>query len=98
MKMNSWIAVGALVLTSMINFSQDAQAQATLKQFTLEDLNFGGNNYHNMTSKTRFTTWWGDVLVRLDLDKCYVIDKRSAKETLLFTLDQVVKRVLEVML
>lgn len=89
MKMNSWIAVGALVLTSMINFSQDAQAQATLKQFTLEDLNFGGNNYHNMTPKTRFTTWWGDVLVRLDLDKCYVVDKRSAKETLLFTLDQV---------
>ena len=27
---------------------------AQLKQFTLEDLNFGGNNYHNMRPKNMY--------------------------------------------
>lgn len=31
-----------------------------LRAFTLEDLNFGGTNYHNMVPKNRYTTWWGD--------------------------------------
>lgn len=66
-----------------------AMAQQQLRQFTLEDLNYGGNNYHNMTAKNRFTTWWGDELVRLDLDRCYTVNKKTGKETLLFTLEQV---------
>ena len=43
----------------------DLQAQGVVpaqkgeKTFTLEDLNFGGNNYRNMVAKNRWCTWWG---------------------------------------
>ena len=68
-------------------FMQKASAQ-NLKQFTLEDLNFGGKNYHNMVAKNRWTTWWGDELVHLDVEKCSIVDKVTGKEKTLFTLDQ----------
>ena len=57
-----------------------------LKTFTLEDLNFGGNNYYNMIPKTRHCTWWGDQLVRIDDDACYVVNKSNGKETRLFAI------------
>ncbi len=60
---------------------------ASGKQFTLEDLNFGGTNYHNMVPENRWTTWWGDNLVRLDADRCYLVDKNTGKETLLLDID-----------
>ncbi|MFC2474607.1 MAG: S9 family peptidase, partial [Prevotella sp.] len=66
---------------------QKASAQ-NLKQFTLEDLNFGGKNYHNMVAKNRWTTWWGDELIHLDVEKCSIVDKVTGKEKTLFTLDQ----------
>ena len=56
----------------------------TLKQFTLEDLNFGGTNYRNMVPKNRYTAWWGDELVRIDADACYLVNKQTGKETELF--------------
>jgi len=56
------------------------------KQFTLEDLNFGGTNYHRFVPENRYTAWWGDELVRLDADDCRIINKVSGKETVLFTL------------
>ncbi len=59
------------------------------KQFTLEDLNFGGNNYHNMIAENRWTAWWGDELVRLDAEECYIIDKNTGKETPLFSLSDI---------
>lgn len=68
-------------------FMQKASAQ-NLKQFTLEDLNFGGKNYHNMVAKNRWITWWGDELVHLDVEKCSIVDKVTGKEKTLFTLDQ----------
>lgn len=58
------------------------------KQFTLEDLNFGGTNYHNMVAKNRYTIWWGSQLVRLDVDQCSLVNKKTGKEETLFTLDQ----------
>lgn len=64
-------------------------AQTPLKQFTLEDLNFGGNNYHNMIPRNRYAEWWGDELVRLDVDDCYVVNKKTGKETRLFSIDDV---------
>ncbi len=66
-------------------------ASAQLKSFTLEDLNFGGNNYRNMMPKNKFTTWWGDELVHQELEECYVVNKNTNKETLLFTLDDIKK-------
>ncbi|MDY3851864.1 MAG: DPP IV N-terminal domain-containing protein [Prevotella sp.] len=73
------------LLSTMALLAIHSMAQ---KQFTLEDLNFGGKNYHNMVPKNRYTTWWGDELVRLDVEQCNIIDKKTGKETTLFTLAQ----------
>ena len=54
-----------LIIFSMYFCNADAQ----LKQFSLEDLNFGGNNYYNMSPKNRYTAWWGETLVHNDYDK-----------------------------
>lgn len=64
-----------------------ASAQG-LKELTLEDLNFGGKNYHNMIAKNRWTTWWGDELVRQDAENCYLVNKSTGKESLLFDIDK----------
>ena len=66
-------------------------SHAQQREFTLEDLNFGGNNYHNMVPKNRYLTWWGDQLVRLGVEECYTVDKKTGKEKLLFTLDDINK-------
>lgn len=59
------------------------------KSFTLEDLNFGGNNYYNMIAKNRWCTWWGNQLVRQDAEECYLVNLSTGKETKLFTLDEI---------
>ena len=79
------IIVGAM-LSTIIFAPQSMSAQ---KQFTLEDLNYGGNNFHNMVPKNRYTAWWGDQLVRTDAEFCALIDKNTGKETRLFSLDDV---------
>lgn len=65
------------------------QSMSAQKLFTLEDLNYGGNNFHNMVPKNRYTAWWGDQLVRTDAEFCALIDKNTGKETRLFSLDDV---------
>ena len=62
---------------------------AQQKLFTLEDLNFGGTNYHNLRPKNMFLEWWGDQLVRTDVEQCSLIDPKTGKEKLLFTLDEI---------
>ena len=59
------------------------------KLFTLEELNFGGKNYHRMQHENKWLTWWGDELIRTDVEECYLVDKKTGKETKLFTLDEV---------
>ena len=66
-----------------------AQENEPMKEFTLEDLNFGGTNYRNMIPQNRRLTWWGDQLVRLEAKECYLVDKKTGKETQLFTVDDV---------
>jgi len=59
------------------------------KLFTLEDLNFGGTNYHNLQPENMFLTWWGDQLVQTDVEECHLIDVKTGKKTKLFTLDDI---------
>ena len=59
------------------------------KRFTLEDLNFGGTNYHNLQPKNMWLTWWGDQLVQTDVEECHTIDIKTGKKKLLFTLDDI---------
>ncbi len=58
------------------------------KQFTLEDLNFGGKNYRQMTPKNQSLYWWGDKLVHATDSLCAQVDLRTGKEKTLFTLAQ----------
>ncbi len=73
------LAVCMTLLTATLSMN----AQKTL---TLEDLNFGGTNYRNMVAKNRWCTWWGDELVRQDIEACYLVNKKNGKETRLFGL------------
>jgi dipeptidyl-peptidase-4 len=59
------------------------------KLFTLEDLNFGGTNYHNMQPKNMWLTWWGDQLIQTDVEACYTIDTKTGQKAILFTLEEV---------
>lgn len=68
----------------------NAMAQ-TKKSFTLEDLMWGGNNYANIMPKYYGTAFWGDRLLKLDVDEVstLVSDKGKAeKPRVLFTTDQ----------
>ena len=66
-----------------------AQEDTKMKEFTLEDLNFGGTNYRNMIPGNRWLTWWGDQLVRLDVEECYIVDKKTGKETPFLTVEEI---------
>ena len=85
----------ASLLTMMTFATVNMQAQGVVpaqkgdKTFTLEDLNFGGNNYRNMVAKNRWCTWWGDQLVRQDVDACYLVNKNNGKETKLFGINDI---------
>ena len=61
------------------------------KQFTLEDLNFGGTNYRNMIPQNRSLRWWGDQLVRVAADTCWTVSLKNGKEKVFFTRAQVNK-------
>ena len=79
--------IKTLLLSLTLALSMTAQD----KLFTLEDLNFGGNNYANLQPKNMFLTWWGDQLVQTDVEECYTIDVKTGKKRLLFTLDDINK-------
>ena len=52
------------------------------KLFTLEDLNFGGKNYHSLRPQNMFLTWWGDQLMYQDAEESGTIDKNGTKKAL----------------
>ena len=89
MKFNYLASALAAALLALGTPNTMAQETAEMKEFTLEDLNFGGTNYRNMIPGNRWLTWWGDQLVRLDVEECYLVDKKTGKETVLFTVDNV---------
>ena len=59
--------------------------------FTLEELNYGGNRNHILQPENKWFAWWGDQLIRNDVEECYLVDKNTGKEKCLFTLDEVNK-------
>lgn len=86
MTMIKYCSKALMVCMTMLMTVSPMNAQ---KNFTLEDLNFGGTNYRNMVPENRWTAWWGDQLVRLDVDACYLVDKANGKETRLFDVSQI---------
>ena len=75
----------AFLMMAVLSTSLSAQD----KLFTLEDLNFGGTNYHTMQPKNMWLTWWGDQLIQTDVEACYTIDTKTGNKTTLFTLDEI---------
>lgn len=79
------MAVATLLL------SNTAMSQ-TKKSFTLEDLMWGGNNYANIMPKYYGTAFWGDRLLKLNVENVTTLanDKGvKEKEQVLFTIAQV---------
>lgn len=62
-------------------------SNAQSRELSLEDLNFGGNNYSNMIPKNKTLLWWGNSLVKVDSDKCMLVNKNNGREKLLFKND-----------
>ena len=88
--MKSKYIIGAITAMLTIGTPQAiAQENTAMKEFTLEDINFGGTNYRNMIPGNRWLTWWGDQLVRLDVEECHLVDKKTGKETVLFTVNDI---------
>lgn len=78
--------LSTLIFCILAPLSMSAQE---LKHFTLEDLNFGGTNFRNMIPKNRSCTWWGDQLVHVEKDACYLVNKSNGKETKLFSVNDI---------
>ena len=83
--LNKWTRIVASIL--LFSTTQ----MSAQKLFTLEDLNFGGTNYHNLQPKNMWLAWWGDQLIETDVEECYTIDIKTGKKNLLFTLDDINK-------
>ena len=77
--------------TAVMATASIAAAAQQLKQFTLEDLNFGGTNYRNMVPKNMYFTWWGDRLMVLDAEAVQALDMKTGERDTLFNIEEVNK-------
>ena len=60
--------------------------------FTLEELNFGGKRYQALQPENKWYAWWGDELVRVDNEQCFLVDKKTGKDIRPLTDDENNKR------
>lgn len=77
----------ALIMVVGMTICDNASAQ--LKQFTMEDLNFGGINYRHMTPANKTLLWWGDHLIAVEDDLCAEVNKKNGTQATLFALDDI---------
>lgn len=80
-----------LIAVATLLLSNTAMAQ-TKKSFTLEDLMWGGNNYANIMPKYYGTAFWGDRLLKLNVEDVTTLANEKGikeKEQKLFTIAQV---------
>ena len=56
--------------------------------FTLEELNFGGKRYKALQPENQFYAWWGDELVRIDKERCFLVDRNTGKDIRPLTTDE----------
>lgn len=79
-------AVFSLLCTGPNLMAQD------LKQFTLEDLMWGGKSYWSHQPKGLYTRFWGDILVETEVESVQAITDDKGKKVYpktLFTIDEV---------
>ncbi len=78
------MSLTTMAQTSPNNEPKNAQDE---KLFTEEQVFWTGREAYNYAVENKILTWWGDELVRLDRNECYIVDKKTGKEKLLFTLE-----------
>ena len=87
MKLNKLWSVAVALLLAF-----PAMAQQT-KQFTLDELMWGGSSYWQLQPKNLYANFWGDRLVELDVEKVKTLTDEKGKKVkqpqVLFTLDEV---------
>ncbi|MCF0243536.1 MAG: DPP IV N-terminal domain-containing protein [Bacteroidaceae bacterium] len=80
----------AFALISMAQNSPNIPVKVTdEKLFTEEQVFWSGRDYHNYAVENRLYAWWGDELVRLDRNECFVVNKKTGNEKSFFTRDQI---------
>ena len=77
-----------LILFSLLTLPYLPMTAQEEKLFTLEDLNFGGNNYRNMLPENLWLTWWGDQLMYQDAEEGGM-QETSGERKAFFTLKDV---------
>ena len=77
-----------LILFSLLTLPYLPMTAQEEKLFTLEDLNFGGNNYRNMLPENLWLTWWGNQLMYQDAEEGG-IQETSGERKAFFTLKDV---------
>ena len=77
-----------LLIAGLTMTTSPCHLQAQDKLFTLEELNFGGKNYHELLPQNMWLTWWGDQLMYQDAEEGGTIDAKGRKSPR-FTLEQV---------
>lgn len=78
-----------LFIAGILGLISPTAAMAQDKLFTLEDLNYGGTNAHHFYPANRYTTWWGDRLVRQDTEELYEVNPTTGKEKQLTSLKDI---------
>ena len=66
--------IKTLLLLLILSLNMSAQEK---QLFTLEELNYGGNRYHTIQPQNKWYAWWGDELIRTDVEECWLVDKRT---------------------
>ena len=56
--------------------------------FTLEELNFGGKRYQALQPENQWYAWWDDELVRIDKERCFLVDRNTGKDIRPLTTDE----------
>lgn len=69
-----------LILFSLLTLPYLPMTAQEEKLFTLEDLNFGGNNYRNMLPKNLWLTWWGDQLMYQDAEEGGMLETNGERK------------------
>ena len=73
--------LAAAVLLSLTSYVSPLTMSAQdKKRFTLEELNFGGVNYRSLLPENKWYAWWGDELVRVDKEQCFLVDKKTGQD------------------
>ena len=79
-----------LYLLAIIVMATSTMTAQDKKSFTLEDLMPGGNNYFNMQPKNiQGLGWWGDLMLKGEIEELKALNPANGKEETLVTLQEV---------